>query len=97
MEGALCHCGQALELGFSTFTLQEWRRGSLSTRGLPRFAAQSRGGGGVAREQNRSSCRYHNQCAESVCEALGEAADEHELPQRGWIRCGCGLGASEVS
>jgi hypothetical protein len=55
MEGApLCHCGQALELGFRTLTLQEWRRGSLSTRGMLRL--QSRGGGrggGVARGQKR--------------------------------------------
>jgi hypothetical protein len=52
MEGAsLCHCGQALELGFRTLTLQEWKRGSLSTRGMLRL--QSRGGGGVARGQKR--------------------------------------------
>lgn len=43
MEGALCHCS-SLELGFSNFTLQEWRRGSLSTRGMLSFAAQGQGG-----------------------------------------------------
>lgn len=50
MEGALCNCGH----GFRNFSLQEFQRGSLSTTGMPNFAAQVCRRGGLERAQKRS-------------------------------------------